>query len=319
MISFCSLACSCPLRLYLSPTASLEDLQSMGGHFQPGAEQSMRREKFVRRERDTMTRLTKLSRSIAGKTALVTGAASGMGRATAHLFADEGAKVAVLDRNEEGVNTVVREITEAGGTAQGWVLDLAQGEKIASTIVAIAEHFGGLDILINNAGINASGRIQSSRYEDVWERCFTINLAAHHRLIRAALPYLSKSGAGRIVNIASTEGVGGSAYSSPYTAAKHGVVGLTRALAVELGTQGVTVNCICPGAIHTGLTAAIPDKAKETFARRRVPLKRYGEPEEVAHATLSLVLPASSYINGATLVVDGGFTIQNNGGPLNPS
>jgi 3-oxoacyl-[acyl-carrier protein] reductase len=279
----------------------------------------MRKGKFARREHDTMTRLTKLSRSIAGKVALVTGAASGMGRATAYLFADEGAKVAVLDRNGEGVSTVVREITEAGGTATGWTLDLAQSEKIAPTVVEIAEHFGGLDILINNAGIDASGRIQSSKYEEVWERCFTINLAAHHRLIRAALPYLSKSGAGRIVNIASTEGVGGSAFSSPYTAAKHGVVGLTRALAVELGTQGVTVNCICPGAIHTGLTAAIPDKAKETFARRRVPLKRYGEPEEVAHATLSLVLPAASYINGATLVVDGGFTIQNNGGALSPS
>jgi 3-oxoacyl-[acyl-carrier protein] reductase len=266
-----------------------------------------------------MTRLTKLSRSIAGKVALVTGAASGMGRSTAHLFADEGAKVAVLDRNGEGVATVIREISEAGGIAQGWTLDLTQGEKIVPTITEIAEHFGGLDILINNAGIDASARIQSSRYEDVWERCFTINLAAHHRLIRAALPYLSKNGAGRIVNIASTEGVGGSAFSSPYTAAKHGVVGLTRALAVELGTQGVTVNCICPGAIHTGLTAAIPDKAKEIFARRRVPLKRYGEPEEVAHATLSLVLPAASYINGATLIVDGGFTIQNNGGALSPS
>jgi 3-oxoacyl-[acyl-carrier protein] reductase len=151
----------------------------------------------------------------------------------------------------------------------------------------------------------------------VWERCFAINLAAHHHLIRAAFPYLSKNGAGRIVNIASTEAVGGSAFSSPYTAAKHGVLGLTRALAVELGTQGVTVNCICPGAIHTGLTAAIPDKAKDTFARRRVPLKRYGDPEEVAHATLSLVLPAASYINGATLVVDDGFTIQNNGSAVN--
>jgi 3-oxoacyl-[acyl-carrier protein] reductase len=276
----------------------------------------MKRENFARREHDTMTRLTKLNRSIAGKVALVTGAASGMGRATAYLFADEGAKVAVLDRNGEGVATVVKEITEAGGIAKGWTLDLVQGERIAPTVVEIAEHFGGLDILINNAGIDASARIQSSRYEDVWERCFTINLTAHHRLIRAALPYLTKGGAGRIVNIASTEAVGGSAFASPYTAAKHGVVGLTRALAVELGTQGVTVNCICPGAIHTGLTAAIPDKAKETFARRRVPLRRYGEPEEVAHATLSLVLPAASYINGSTLIVDGGFTIQNNGGAL---
>jgi 3-oxoacyl-[acyl-carrier protein] reductase len=274
---------------------------------------------YVTKGNLTMTRLTKLNRSIAGKVALVTGAASGMGRATAYLFADEGAKVAVLDRNADCVDEVVRAITEAGGSAKGWVLDLMDSGKIAPTVVNIAEQCGGLDILVNNAGIDASSRIQSSRYEEVWERCFTINLAAHHRLIRAALPYLTKSGAGRIVNIASTEGVGGSAYSSPYTAAKHGVVGLTRSLAVELGNQGVTVNCICPGAIHTALTAPIPDKAKETFARRRVPLKRYGDPEEVAHATLSLVLPAASYINGATLVVDGGFTIQNNGGALSPS
>ncbi len=263
-----------------------------------------------------MTRLTKLSRSIKGKVALVTGAASGMGRATAYLFADEGAKVAVLDRNAEGVSRVVEEISLAGGNAIGWTLDLSNSAEIAPTVTQIAEHFGGLDILVNNAGIDASARIQSSKYEDIWEHCFNVNLAAHHRLIRAALPHLTKSGAGRIVNIASTEAVGGSAFASPYTAAKHGVVGLTRALAVELATQGVTVNCICPGAIHTGLTATIPDKAKDTFARRRVPLKRYGDPEEVAHATLSLVLPASSYINGATVVVDGGFTIQNNGSAL---
>ena len=263
-----------------------------------------------------MKRLSKFSRSIKGKIALVTGAASGMGRATAHLFADEEAKVAVLDRNDAGVSKVVEEIKQAGGNATGWTLDLSDSEDIEPTVTQIAEHFSGLDILVNNAGIDASARIQSSKYEDVWERCFNVNLAAHHRLIRAALPHLSKSGAGRIVNIASTEAVGGSAFASPYTAAKHGVMGLTRALAVELATQGVTVNCICPGAIHTGLTATIPDKAKETFAQRRVPLKRYGDPEEVAHATLSLVLPAASYINGATVVVDGGFTIQNNGSAL---
>ena len=263
-----------------------------------------------------MPRLTKLSRSIKGKIALVTGAASGMGQATAYLFADEEATVAVLDRNAEGVTRVVEEIKQAGGNATGWTLDLSNSEDIEPTVTQIAEHFGGLDILINNAGIDASARIQSSKYEEVWERCFSVNLAAHHRLIRAALPNLIKSGAGRIVNIASTEAVGGSAFASPYTAAKHGVVGLTRALAVELATQGVTVNCICPGAIHTGLTATIPAKAKDIFARRRVPLKRYGDPEEVAHATLSLVLPASSYINGATVIVDGGFTIQNNGSAL---
>jgi 3-oxoacyl-[acyl-carrier protein] reductase len=114
------------------------------------------------------------------------------------------------------------------------------------------------------------------------------------------------------VNIASTEGIGGSAYISPYTASKHGVIGLSRSLAVELGPTGVTVNVVCPGPIHTGMTAEIPDEAKEKFARRNVPMKRYGDPEEVAHATLSLCLPAMSYCTGAVLVVDGGFTTKNN-------
>mgnify|MGYP002527486067 FL=1 len=123
---------------------------------------------------------------------------------------------------------------------------------------------------------------------------------------------LTKHKTGRVVNIASTEGMGAQPLVSAYTASKHGVVGLTRAMAVELGKRGVTFNCICPGPIQTGMTAPIPDDAKAKFARRRVPLKRYGDPEEVAHATLNFVLPASSYINGAVLMVDGGMSIQNN-------
>jgi 3-oxoacyl-[acyl-carrier protein] reductase len=128
--------------------------------------------------------------------------------------------------------------------------------------------------------------------------------------VRAALPHLQASGAGRIVNIASTEGLVATAGLPAYTASKHGVIGLTKSFAVELGRTGVTVNCVCPGPIHTGMTAAIPQEAKEAYARRRVPLRRYGEPEEVAHATLSLVLPAASFINGAILVVDGGMHIR---------
>ena len=133
-----------------------------------------------------------------------------------------------------------------------------------------------------------------------------MNLTAHQRLARACLPSVT-----RIVNIASTEGIGASRFNSPYVAAKHGVIGLTRALAVELGAQGVTVNAVCPGPIRTGMTAAIPEEAKERFARRKVPLRRYGEPEEVAHAIVSLALPASSFVNGAVLVVDGGMTAKN--------
>src|SRR6202040_993587 len=131
------------------------------------------------------------------------------------------------------------------------------------------------------------------------------------RLIRRCLPHLRASGEGRIVNIASTEGLGATASISPYTTSKHGVIGLTRALAVEVGGSGVTVNCVCPGCINTAMTAPIPDEDRVKFAKRRGPLRRYGEPEEVAHATLSLVLPAASYINGAVLVVDGGMTAKN--------
>jgi len=148
-------------------------------------------------------------------------------------------------------------------------------------------------------------------FAEAWATTLAVNLTAHTALIRACLDDLRRDGDGRIVNVASTEGLGATSFLSPYTASKHGVVGLTRSLAVELGPSGVTVNCVCPGPIHTGMTALIPDEAKERFARRRVPLRRYGEPEEVAHATLSLVLPASSYITGAVLVVDGGLTVQN--------
>lgn len=140
----------------------------------------------------------------------------------------------------------------------------------------------------------------------MWDRSITVLLTAHHRTIRAALPYLRKSPAARIVNIASTEALGATSRDSPYSAAKAGVTGLTRALAVELGREGITVNCICPGPIRTGMTKGIPDDAKDTFAKRRTAMGRYGHPEEVAHMTFSLCIPAASYITGVTIPVDGG-------------
>ena len=258
-----------------------------------------------------MERLTRLDRSIADKVALVTGAASGIGRATAQLFADEGMRVAVLDRDLEGVARVAEEIEQAGGSAAAWELDVQDAGRVQQVVREVVARFGGLDILVNNAGVSLLQPAGGDDYEAAWETTLAVNLTAQQRMIRAALPQLTREGAGRIVNIASTEGLGATAFASPYTASKHGVIGLTRGLAVELGSQGVTVNCVCPGPIHTGMTALIPDEAKTKFARRRVPLRRYGEPEEVAHGILSLVLPASSYINGAVLVVDGGLTIQN--------
>ncbi len=258
-----------------------------------------------------MPRLSKLSRSIAGKVALVTGAASGMGRATAMLFADEGAKVAVTDLDAERIAEVVEAVSEAGGEARGFVLDVSKLEEIDRVVAEVAETFGGLDILVNNAGIGRPTPTRAESFEADWEKTLAVNLTAHARTVRAALAHLQVGGEGRVVNIASTEGVGAQAYMVAYTASKHGVVGLTRALAVDLGDCGVTVNCVCPGPIETGMTAAIPEEVKRKFARRRVPLRRYGDPEEVAHGILNFCLPASSYMNGAVLMIDGGLSIQN--------
>jgi len=260
-----------------------------------------------------MSRLSQLSRSVSGRVVLVTGAASGMGRATAYLFADEGARVAVTDLELDAVERVVEEIRGAGGEAAGWVLDVSDPAQIREVVAAIPAALGEIDILVNNAGIVIAAALDQpdDEYEASWSRTLDVLLTAHVRLVRACLSQLSRQGQGRIINIASTEGLGASPGTGPYTAAKHGVVGLTRSMAVELGAKGVTVNCVCPGPILTGMTQSIPEAMREKFARRRVPLRRYGEPEEVAHATLSLALPASSYINGVVLPVDGGMTIQN--------
>ena len=256
-------------------------------------------------------RLTQLSRSVAGQVAIVTGAASGMGRATALLLADEGAVVAVLDRTEGGAVAVAEEIAANGGTAVAIAVDLADGPATDAAVEQARFTLGPIDLLVNNAGISIPAPIAQDGFDAAWAQTLAVNLTAYTRTIRAALADLRRAGAGRIVNIASTEGLGATAYMAPYTAAKHGVVGLTRSLAVELGPAGVTVNCVCPGPIRTGMTALIPDDAKTKFARRRVPMRRYGDPEEVAHITLSLLLPAASFITGAVIPVDGGLTVQN--------
>ncbi len=260
-----------------------------------------------------MERYRPLSRSIAGKTAIVTGAASGMGRATAHLFAAEGANVAVTDLKQDACDSVVAEIEAAGvsGCAKAWALDVSDTDAIRRVVGESAAAFGGLDIVVNNAGFAIAGDVAEESYEDSWGPTLEVMLAAHQRVIRAALPFLRESESPRIVNIASTEGLGATPGNSPYVAAKHGVIGLTRGLAVDLGREGITVNCICPGPIRTGITEGISEEHKEIYAKRRVPLRRYGIPEEVANMTLSCVLPAASFLTGAVIPVDGGLTIKN--------
>ncbi len=258
-----------------------------------------------------MSEFKQLSRSVKGLSVLVTGAASGMGRATARVFAAEGAKVAVTDISAEATQSVAGDITAKGQTAKAWTLDVANRDNIASVVDEIAKHFGGLDIIVNNAGISVRVAIDDDGYDEAWAKGLAVMLTAHQRIIRAALPYLRKSKSPRIVNIASTEALGATALHSPYSAAKAGVVGLTRSLAVELGRDGITVNCICPGPIITGMTARIADEHKAIYARRRTALGRYGDPEEVAHMTLSLCLPAASFLTGAVIPVEGGLMARN--------
>ena len=248
-----------------------------------------------------------LSRSVQGSRAVVTGAASGIGLATVALLAQQGARVGALDRPGSALEESVVKLPESANV-ESRLVDVVDDAGVRAAITDLAEVFGGLDIVINCAGVSLPAAIGD---EDAWEKTMQVNLHGVHRVVRASLPYLEQSDAARIVNVASTEALGAQPFVSAYTASKHGVLGLTRALAVELGRKGITANAICPGPIHTGMTANIPDEAKAKFARRRVPLGRYGHPEEVAHAILGLVLPSSSFITGACLSVDGGMAIQN--------
>ena len=232
-----------------------------------------------------MSRLSALSRSVVEVPVLITGAASGMGRATARLFADEGAKVAVTDLDPAAVDVVVQEILAAGGTAKGWRLDVTDESEANVVVGEMVEAFGGVAVLVNNAGIVIPAAIDAPDYLETWSHSFDVLLTGQVRLIRAALPHLRAAPFARIINIASTEGWGATRFGGPYTAAKHGVVGLTKSMAVELGREGITVNCVCPGPINTAMTASIPTTTKQclpdgarpsvaTAIPRRLPTQR---------------------------------------------
>ena len=246
-----------------------------------------------------------------GACAIVTGAASGMGRATAILLARLGAQVAVTDLEQDAAQAVADEIAGEGLTARAWALDVSDQDAIARVTGDVAEAFGNLSVIVNNAGISANLPVDDAGYDRQWDRHLAVLLSSHQRLIRAALPHLRRAAHPRIVNIASTEGLGATAGFSAYSAAKAGVIGLTRSLAVEFGKSGITVNCICPGPIDTGMTQGIPDEAKATYAARRTALRRYGLPEEVAYVTASLCAPAAGFITGAIIPVDGGLMARN--------
>jgi len=253
-----------------------------------------------------------------GKTIFITGASRGIGKAIGLRAAKDGANVVIAAKTTEPdpklpgtIFSAAQEMEAAGGRALPVQVDVRDEEQIKAAVQKAVDAFGGIDILVNNAGFSRHGPIDSEDFEERWARHLDVLLTGQVRMIRAALPWLRKSECPRIVNISSTEGLGATRFISPYTAAKTGVIGLTRSLAVEFGPEGITVNCICPGPINTALTQRIPPEQKAEYARRRVALRRYAEAEEVAQMTLSLCLPAASFVTGVTLPVDGGLTIRN--------
>ncbi len=244
------------------------------------------------------------------KVAIVTGGAAGIGRATALLFAREGAAVAVVDVDEAGAQAVAQTITEAGGQAIAIGCDVSRAEDCRRAVRRTVEAFGGLDILFNNAGIIRRATVLDMTEEE-WDRVMAVNVKSVFLMSRYAIPHMAERGGGAIVNTGSGWGLVGGPNAVSYCASKGAVVNMTRAMAIDHGPQKIRVNCVCPGDTDTGMLrreARQLGAAEEEFLAEAAdrPLGRIGTPEEIAQAVLYLVGDAASFVTGTTLVVDGG-------------
>jgi len=243
--------------------------------------------------------------SLKDKVALVTGASQGIGRDTALALAEAGAKVAVAARNEEKLSALVADIAAAGGTAFAVKMDVADAEQVKAGFKQVLEKFGRLDILVNNAAITRDGLAMRMKVDD-WETVLRTNLTGAHLCIQQALPTMMKARAGRIINISSIVAQSGNAGQANYVAAKAGIIGLTKAIAIEIASRNITVNAVAPGFIETPMTAALPDKVKEEL-KTRIPLGRMGSARDVASAIVFLASDEAAYITGHVLDVNGGM------------
>lgn len=257
---------------------------------------------------------------LSGRTALITGAGSGIGRAAAIMFAAAAAHVVVSDRDEAAASSVAAEIETAGGVSLAVVTDVTVLSEVEAAVATAVTHFGGLDVLYANAGIEGSGSALSTEPAD-WQHVLDVNLTGVWHSIRAALAPMTEAGSGSIITQSSTAGLVGVSGLAPYSAAKGGVIALTRQVAAEYGRVGVRANVLCPGTVWTPLVTRTyaarggderfgSPEQMETSAARAYPLRRFGTPDEVAAFALFLAGDEAAWITGGVFAADGGYTAQ---------
>ncbi|MBN1394530.1 MAG: 3-oxoacyl-[acyl-carrier-protein] reductase [Pirellulales bacterium] len=244
---------------------------------------------------------------LGGQTAIVTGAARGLGRCIAQSLAAAGAQVACVDVNAESLTDTVAAISGVGGTAVSMACDVTDAGGVAETVADVLKRWGKLDILVNNAGITRDNVIVRMKDEQ-WDAVININLRGTFLFTRAAAKPMMKARRGRIINVASVSGLMGNPGQANYSASKAGVIGLTRTVARELAGRNVTVNAVAPGFIATDMTTALGEEILEQV-RKEIPLGRLGDPQDVADAVLFLASEAASFITGHVLAIDGGLTV----------
>jgi NAD(P)-dependent dehydrogenase (short-subunit alcohol dehydrogenase family) len=252
-----------------------------------------------------------MSGRFAGRGILVTGAGSGIGRAAAQLFANEGGRVVVVDQDENEAQATVTSIRQAGGEALAIGADVSREADCRGMVERALAAYGRLHVAFNNAGIGASGFAVADEEEVIWSRLIDVNLKGIFLGMKYEIPAMVGAGGGAIVNTASVAGLVGERGIGAYSASKHGVVGLTRTAALDYIGQGVRINAVCPGATRTRILASwFQDPKVESFILSRHPIGRIAEPEEIARAVLFLASDDASFIVGQALAVDGGLTAQ---------